>query len=253
MARMQPSTMPVTPPDDDDSYDVTADSSTTRTRLPAMPVGPVRAAIDAQMHADPEVEAEKIMLDYPAQEQETKAGGGQILEHPEARAPRLLSGLTMAQAAFLISFRLIPSEPLAAMKSSVSISAVKDWRRQPVFRQAYADAYEAARGALFASMWISAVEGDVEAVYQGGLRVGYRRKFSDRMRELLAKAVIPEMFARKELAGAAPIVHIKATTEQIADVVRRLSPTRRNETVVVEQAQSQQAATQVREDEAKAT
>lgn len=221
--------------EDGDNYDASEDASDpgARTGFKGMPVGTIRAELDAQLEADPEIEAANLMDQYPTDEQQSELCSAQSLEHPEERASRLNSGLTKAQAAFLVAFRLIPSQPLACRKACVSISAVEDWRKKPLFRQAYADAYEAACGALFSSIYVSAVEGDVEAVYQGGIRVGFKRKFSDRCRELLAKAMMPSLFDRKALAGPSVNINIKATQAQIAEAVRKYSPTARKADIEV--------------------
>jgi len=207
------------------------DDSQHASDLCGSPSTPLRAALDKQSENDAkELSEHRINASREADGlKQSKGHHYQSPGHPDEHCYRHPeSGLTLSQMAFLTAFRVCPSGPVAARRAGVSISAVNDWRgSSDAFKLAYADAFEAARGALFSSMWVSATEGDVKAVYQGGIRVGYERKFSDRMRELLAKAVMPEMFARKELAGASQTVNIKATPEQIAEVVRRLSPTAR--------------------------
>lgn len=230
--------MPNDHDDESGTYDATGESQVTRPGFTRMPVGPVRAELDARMADDA---AHEPALAEPT----SQVPGYQRLDHPEKRGRRdPASGLLLSQLAFVTAFRLIPNESLAARKASLSISTIHYWRQNDDrFKQAHAEAYEAARGALFTSMWISAVEGDVEAVYQGGIRVGYRRKFSDRMRELLAKATMPETFDRKSLQGPGVNITLKATPEQIAAVVRKYSPTRRAETIEVQAVASEVGGT----------
>ena len=207
--------------DDGEPYDIADESRAAQSGFKGMPVGPLRAELDAKMADDaahPQAEPDDI----------AEGGNSQRRENPEIRGRRDPStGLLFSQLAFLTAFRLIPHETMAARKAGLSISSVQHWRSgDKLFQQAFAEAFEAATGALFTSMWISAVEGDVEAVYQGGIRVGYKRKFDPKMREMLAKATMPALFDKKSLQGPSANITIKASPAQIADVVRRLSPTR---------------------------
>jgi hypothetical protein len=82
-------------------------------------------------------------------------------------------------------------------------------------------------------VWISAVEGGVEPVFQGGMQIGFKRKFSDAMRAKLLEGLLPETFDRRALQRPAANINIKFSAAQIAAVVRRLSPTRQRDVIEV--------------------
>ena len=105
---------------------------------------------------------------------------------------------------------------------------LKLWRQSERFRELEEESLELGKGLLFERAWSLAVEGELQPIFQGGRCVGYRRKFSERMMEMLLKAFFPAQFDRKAMHGQ-PVKErvILGTPEQVAEVVRRLSPTAR--------------------------
>ncbi len=136
--------------------------------------------------------------------------------------------LTEPQIRYLAVLRVKPSVGCGMRLAGVRFANLKGWRESARFRELENEATEIGKGVLFVAMRKSAVEGDLVPVCQSGLLVGHKRKFCARMREMLAKALMPAMFDPKVLnrQPARPTV-ILGTAEQIAKVVRRFSPTAR--------------------------
>lgn len=135
--------------------------------------------------------------------------------------------LTEPQIRYLAAMRVLPSVGCAMRAARVRFANLRKWRESARFRELEAEGVEIGRGVLFEAAWNAAVIGVLEPVYQGGVMVGKKRKWQPRILELLLKGMLPELFDRKALAGSRPKVTIHATPEQIAEVVRRLSPTAR--------------------------
>lgn len=67
----------------------------------------------------------------------------------------------------------------------------------PDFAEQAKQAEEAALDLIESAAFKSAVYGDIEPVFQSGVKVGEKVKYSDRMRELLLKAGRPEKYRER--------------------------------------------------------
>lgn len=88
---------------------------------------------------------------------------------------------------------------------------------------------EQAKGAVGAELHRRAVEGWDEPIYGGRCRkriVGTTRKYSDRLLELRAKALLPEYRdqRRLELAGGLDVRKQKSAREKYMEALARLTP-----------------------------
>ena len=101
--------------------------------------------------------------------------------------------LPAPQVRFLAAMRQRPSVGCAMRMAGVRFANLRQWRKSARFRELEQESLEHGKARLFVSAWKSAVEGDVESVYQGGRCVGCRRRYSDRMREILLDVVTTEV------------------------------------------------------------
>jgi hypothetical protein len=110
----------------------------------------------------------------------------------------------------------------------------RDARREdPDFAVAWEDAMEQARGALEFELHRRAVEGWEEPIYGGRHKekvVGTVRRYSDRLLELRAKALLPEYRERRqvELGGGLDVKHAAKAQEDLAGL-SELSPEAQDE------------------------
>lgn len=149
-------------------------------------------------------------------------------EAGDGSRPNDAAELTEPQVRYLAALRLRPSVGCAMRSARVRFANLKRWRESLGFRAGEQEAVELGKGVLFQAAWEAAVTGVLEPVFQGGLLVGHKRRFSERMRELLLKSLMPEVFDRKALQGQPPLkTIIFGSAEEIAEVVRRFSPTAR--------------------------
>lgn len=121
--------------------------------------------------------------------------------------------------------------------------------RDPDFAAAWDEAMEQARGKIEFEIHRRAVEGYEEAIYGGRYRekvVGTVRRYSDRLLELRAKALLPEYRERRqlELGGGLDMKHGPSTQalaarEEVYTSLRRLTKEQRAEMrQLLERAQS---------------
>jgi hypothetical protein len=110
----------------------------------------------------------------------------------------------------------------------------RDARREdPDFAVAWEEAMEQARGALEFELHRRAVEGWEEPIYGGRHKekvVGTVRRYSDRLLELRAKALLPEYRERRqvELGGGLDVKHAAKVQEDLAGL-SELSPEAQDE------------------------
>ena len=175
---------------------------------------PRRRAVDRRVARglDAAVRAVRQELADDAQEGASETGGD--------------AGLSAPQVRYLAAMRQRPSVGCAMRMAGVRFANLRQWRQCARFRELEAEAVEVGKGVLFAAAWNAAVIGWLEPVYCGGVLCGHRRRYSDRMRELLLKALFPHLFDKAAPAVRPPAI-VLASPEQIAEVVRRLSPTAR--------------------------
>jgi hypothetical protein len=99
------------------------------------------------------------------------------------------------QLAFLEAFVELVSVTRAAKKARIYRTIVYDWiRDDPDFKKAYESACEIATFKLEDEAVRRAYEGTLQPVYQGGVKVGSIRKYSDLLLILLLKARAPEKY-----------------------------------------------------------
>ena len=126
---------------------------------------------------------------------------------------------------YLGALRAIPAPRLAREAAGVSSRQVAAWRRNPGFAALEREAAQDAAEALLASAYNRAVNGVLKPIFQLGKLVGYEREYSDKLAEVLLKGMLPKMFKPTAKDEQRPRQVILATPEQVAEAVRRLSPT----------------------------
>jgi hypothetical protein len=133
-------------------------------------------------------------------------------------------------AQYLGNLRACPAARLARDAAGVSAAQVAGWRKNIAgFAEMEREAGKDAADALFASCYNRATHGVLKPVYQMGHLVGYEREYSDKLAELLLKGMKKEMFEDKEEKGSVTNQIVLTDANQIAEIVRKLSPTSRAE------------------------
>lgn len=138
---------------------------------------------------------------------------------------KFIETLSLDAANYLGALRAIPAPRLAREAAGVTSQQVAAWRRKPGFAALEREAAQDAADALLASCYNRAVHGVLKPIFQLGRLVGYERVFSDKLAEVLLKAMLPKMFRTAAPEPQKPQPITLFTPEQIGDVVRRLSPT----------------------------
>lgn len=130
-----------------------------------------------------------------------------------------------AQTRFLSALSGLPSERLARKASGASRADLARWRGNEAFRRAEREAIRESADILLASAWQKATEGTLEAVFQSGRLVGWRRVLSERLHEVLLKGLMPHLFDRQNAVTTTHQTIVLQSPEAIAEAVRKLSPT----------------------------
>jgi hypothetical protein len=129
--------------------------------------------------------------------------------------------------AFLAALEQSPAWSVAARAAGVDHrTPARRAERDPEFAKLAAEAQERAVDLIEASAYKSAVYGDLEPIYQQGVRVGEVVRYSDKMREMLLRAKRPGQYGQK-LAVDATIRGLRPTltAEERRDLVLDLLPT----------------------------
>jgi hypothetical protein len=96
---------------------------------------------------------------------------------------------------FLAALSMTNSVTLSARHARISRQAIYEHRKADAeFAKQWDEAVEHAIDMLHARAFQRALEGDVEPVYQIGVRVGYIRKFSDKLQIEMLRAYRPDRF-----------------------------------------------------------
>lgn len=126
---------------------------------------------------------------------------------------KLTGGLTPKkgwQAAFIKELCRTGNVSSACRKAKISRTvAYEDREADPVFGAAWAEALEVAVEALELEARRRAEKGVLEPVYQGGVRVGAVRRYSDTLLIFLLKAHKPEKYTQRAdvtINGGAPLL-----------------------------------------------
>lgn len=125
---------------------------------------------------------------------------------------------------YLVSLRMCPSPWMAAQRAGVRTNQLSVWRDSEEFRRLEAEAGMECGHALLAAAYQRATYGVIKPVFQMGTCVGYVREYSDKLAEVLLKGLLPKMFRPEPQEQIRERV-LLGTPEQVAEVVRRLSPT----------------------------
>lgn len=145
---------------------------------------------------------------------------------PEVRAAReearQQARTLRAQARFLRDFAVAGNVSRAARTVKVGRRTVYDWLGNEAFKRLYAEAYDDALDALEEEARRRAVDGVLEPVFQGGVKVGTIPKYSDTLLKLLLEGKRPETFrTRHELfgpkGGPIPLSHTGTVTVYLPD------------------------------------
>ena len=139
---------------------------------------------------------------------------------------KVAARLSPEAASYLGFLRACPVPRMAREAAGVSSGSVANWRRQiEGFAALEREAVQDAKDTLLASAYNRAVHGVLKPVFQLGRLVGYEREYSDKLMEVLLKGMLPKIFRPAPPEPQRPQQIILATPEEIADAVRRLSPT----------------------------
>lgn len=89
---------------------------------------------------------------------------------------------------------------LACRAGNVSRSSAFAWKaRDTIFAQLWKDAVASADDLIEASLYVSAVHGNLQPIYQGGILAGYKRVKDTKAAEILLKARRPEVYAPEQV------------------------------------------------------
>ena len=102
------------------------------------------------------------------------------------------SGLTELQLAFLAYYQLHGLLTAAAESTGIPQRLVKRWQDEPVFAEAMEEAGAVYCDVIRREIHRRAIDGWDAPVYQRGVHVGYERRYSDNLLQLLAKTRMPE-------------------------------------------------------------
>lgn len=135
---------------------------------------------------------------------------------------------THAQRLYLSALRSLPTPipRLALRLSNTSPPSLCAWRKERWFVEAEQTAMQESSDILLAAATSAAVDGRDIEVYHEGVVVGTRKEYSEKLMVELLKAFRPE-FAKKPTSQTTNNV-VLASPAQIAEVVKRLSPTNGN-------------------------
>lgn len=121
---------------------------------------------------------------------------------------------------------------LAAQSVAISTRKVYHARKEDEwFAERFRDAMEHATDRLEREARRRAFKGTLRPIYQGGIRVGYERQYSDRLMELLLRAHRPEKFAPNshvQIDQSGEVVHTHrvepGNVAQVMEVLQRAIP-----------------------------
>jgi hypothetical protein len=137
--------------------------------------------------------------------------------------------LTTWQRTLIAALRVKGNIGLACRAAGVSPRTYAKYREScPEFKELCDDALTFNDDLVESRAYQLGVEGYFEPVFQGGLMVGRKRVFSERLLEIMLKARRPEKFSPdKKLTLQLPPGTGKSSipTDQVAELVRQLSPT----------------------------
>lgn len=139
------------------------------------------------------------------------------------------NSLSLWQKRYIAALRLKGNISLACLTAKVSTNTVKKYREEnPIFNALCEDASTFNDDLVEGRAYQLGVEGYMEPVFQGGMCVGYKRVFSERLLEVMLKARKPQKFdVGKKLnistsgGASTPMMEVS----QVAELVRNLSPT----------------------------
>lgn len=139
--------------------------------------------------------------------------------------------------AFLAAFAECGRVKQAAQAANISREAHYDWKAQdPDYAAAFSAAQKLAGDALEDEAMRRAKLGVLEPVYQGGVRVGFKRKYSDGLLKMLLQGAKPEKYNTKTVEHKGEVKHQHTVDweafsdedlkilEQLADKSRSLRP-----------------------------
>jgi hypothetical protein len=147
-----------------------------------------------------------------------------------SKAKELHAGVTHAQVLYLDALRSlpVPLPRLARRAARIHPTTLSDWRADPAFVELERTAMREAAELCIAEAAVSAIEGRDRPIYQMGKLVGYEKVHSEKLHIELLRAFASDKFARKEhntFVQQTNKTIVLKTPEEIADAVRRLSPT----------------------------
>jgi len=133
------------------------------------------------------------------------------------------------RSVFLAALRRTGSRLIAKRAACATIGDVARWEKDDGFLQAYAAALHDTGELAIARAVQLGIEGTLEPVFQGGVCVGHKRKFSEKVLLKLLEGFASERFGKKSVGSTTNNLNVTMTPEQCAEVVRRLSPRRESD------------------------
>jgi hypothetical protein len=129
---------------------------------------------------------------------------------------------------FLAALRMIPNVRMACEAACVCPRTVYKYRNtESDFKEQWEDAEAAGVALLHAAAFKRAVAGELEPIYQGGVRVGLKKVLSDRLLEVLLKAHLPAMFRESrqvEMTVTGKVKVETVTPQEVLDINTALLP-----------------------------
>jgi len=129
---------------------------------------------------------------------------------------------------FLAALRMIPNVRMACDAACVCPRTAYKYRNtEPDFKEQWEDAEAAGVALLHAAAFKRAVVGELEPIYQGGVRVGFKKVLSDRLLEVLLKAHLPAMFREShqvEMTVTGKVKVETVTPQEVLDINTALLP-----------------------------
>jgi hypothetical protein len=125
---------------------------------------------------------------------------------------------------FLIAFEELANIKGACKKSNVPRRTFYEWLEKDIFKKKYERSEKIAISVLEDEAYRRAVEGTDKPVFQGGVKVGTIKEYSDTLLIVLLKARQPEKYKERstqEITGkdgkdiGAPIINIQSFTPDV--------------------------------------
>ncbi|MCH9664665.1 MAG: hypothetical protein K0U41_02315 [Gammaproteobacteria bacterium] len=169
--------------------------------------------------SDQDISTEEVNLELtPLEEALNKRDFNEVIVDPSEKFVTMADGSRgnkfdwkfndERKRAFLKLFSSTGQYNKSALACGVSRQTILRHKKEdPVFAEAIVQAQLAFNERLEGEMFRRGVDGVEEPVYQGGAKVGYIKRYSDKLLTELAKRHIPEMTPQQRVATTATVTH----------------------------------------------